>query len=122
MRAYLKDAPYNNLEIDFVPYNISDWAVFKIKIAKGVEYEASQELVIEEVVNGKLRAFQEKIDIFVRFMQDSQLLWFEDNIHMGSPYVTNKAVTRVQFPTLQIESYTQPKDQLFDLKEKELTY
>jgi hypothetical protein len=66
MRAYLKDAPYNNLEIDFVPHDQAGWAVFKIKIAKGVEYEASQELVIEEVLNGKLGPFPSKIDIFVK--------------------------------------------------------
>ena len=41
---------------------------------------------------------------------------------MGSPYVTREAVTLVQFPTPHIESYSQPENDLFDIKGQVLTY
>ncbi|CAG9311489.1 unnamed protein product [Blepharisma stoltei] len=118
IRAYFKDEPHNLFKIDHVPEeSTSQYELLKITIPRGIASKAETDLIVEEILAQKLEPYPSKIGIF-----DPQLLWFEDNIHLLSPYKTKSSRTRVSFPTQNIESYTQPEDMLYDLKGKELTY
>lgn len=118
IRAYLKEEPFNLLKIDHVVEESTDqFELLKITIPRGIGSKSEADVVVEEILAQKLEPYPATIGIF-----DPQLLWFEDNIHLLSPYNTISARTKILFPNENIESYTQPDDSLFDIRGKELTY
>jgi oligosaccharyltransferase complex subunit alpha (ribophorin I) len=104
----------NLLNIDFVEQG-EEYALYKIKMPRGVKPEAKAVLEIHEVLSQKMPPFPKKIGIF-----DEQYLKYEDCLHMFSPYPTGRSTTRVKFPNKEIEEYTQLPDS--KLEDTELSY
>lgn len=72
---------------------ITDLVKFKIKMKRGLGIGAKLTLIFEEVFAEKMYPYPRSIGIY-----DLQYLWFEDRLHIQSPYVTKLESVRVLLP------------------------
>ena len=104
----------NLLDIDFVE-TTENYALYKIKMPRGVKPGNESILHITEVLSQKMVPFPRNIGIF-----DEQLLKYEDNVHFFSPYKTDESNISIEFPNESVESYTKLAGS--KLKSNTLTY
>lgn len=122
LRIFNASEPFNHLKCTPVQHDGNGYVIVKVQLLRSVKPGGLLSLVFHETLAEKTNPFPKAIGIYVRTIQDKQFLWYEDNIHFFSPYPTSREVIKVNFPNSDIESYTRPLDELYDLEESKLTY
>ena len=117
-RAHLEEESVNLFDYEeATELSTKKLRMLKVKMMRGVKPGEEVTVVVHEALAQQLEPYPAQIGIF-----DQQYLRFKDDIYMLSPYTIDNLLTKIFFPSSEIESYTMPSDSSYDLKGKVLTY